>query len=93
MTRSASSISAVSAYNKIAILNFGNNPSSPYSFEVTVGSDATFSVASALLTPTTYMKNVSGKLVGKELSASYSTQSNVPGVSPVKFTFKGLKLP
>lgn len=86
-------ISSVAAYNKIAILNFGDNASSPYSFEALVGSGTTFSVASAILTPTTYMKNVSGKLVGKELSATYSTQSNVPGVAPVKFTFKGLKLP
>jgi hypothetical protein len=84
-------ISAVSAYYKIAITNFGNNVGNPYYLEATVASSAAFSISSYPLTATTDMTNVSGKLVGNELTALYSTQSRVPGILPTNFSFKGVK--
>ena len=84
-------VSSVSAYNKIAVTNLGNNVGNPYYLEALVSSGAKFYTTSFQLTPTTNMTSVLGKLVGTELSASYSIQSNVPGVAPINLTFKGLR--
>ncbi len=84
-------ISTVSAYYKIAITNFGNNIGNPYYLEAIVASGAKFSASSYPLTATTDMINVSGKLVGNELTAEYSTQSRVPSMAPTKFSFKGIR--
>ncbi len=84
-------LSSVSAYNKVAITNLANNIGNPYYCEAIIGAAASFSIPSARLTETTYMKNLVGKLTNTELNITYSTQSNVPGVAPVNFTFKGIR--
>ncbi len=84
-------LSSVSAYNKVAITNLGNNIGNPYYCEAIIASGAKFSLSSYKLTETTYMQNLTGALTGTELNITYSTQSNVPGVAPTNYTFKGVR--